>query len=125
MNLLSVRDLDVTFQVRTRGAWPWTAPRPLQAVKGVSFDLAHGETLGIVGESGSGKSTLARAIVGTLHPTCGEVFLEGEAIGGKPPRTRGLPISQFLTGRIQLYSGLSSPFLIRRSIACVATARRV
>ena len=89
MNLLSVRDLDVTFQVRTRGAWPWTAPRPLQAVKGVSFDLAHGETLGIVGESGSGKSTLARAIVGTLHPTCGEVFLEGEAIGGKPPRTRG------------------------------------
>ena len=77
MSLLSVQELDVTFDVRPQGAWPWTRPLKLQAVHGVSFDLAPGETLGIVGESGSGKSTLARAIVGTIPATGGRVLFEG------------------------------------------------
>ncbi len=78
MTLLSVRNLDVTFDIRPAGAWPWTASRQLQAVHDVSFDLAEGETLGIVGESGSGKSTLARAVVGTIPATGGEVLWQGE-----------------------------------------------
>ncbi len=69
--LLAVRDLSVVFDVPRPGAWPWTPPRKLHAVGGVSFDLSPGECLGIVGESGSGKSTLARAIVGTLPATAG------------------------------------------------------
>ncbi len=76
--LLQVRDLDVTFSIPKRGAWPWTAPAKLRAVNGVSFDLAAGETLGIVGESGSGKSTLARAIVGTVPASAGKVIWQGK-----------------------------------------------
>jgi peptide/nickel transport system ATP-binding protein len=43
------------------------------ALKGVSFSLEHGETLGIVGESGSGKSTVAKLITGLISPTEGEI----------------------------------------------------
>ena len=40
----------------------------------VSFDVRHGEILGLVGESGSGKSTLARTILGMVRPDQGEVI---------------------------------------------------
>ena len=68
--MMEVRDLAVHFQIRPKGAMPWTKPLTLKAVDGVSFDLHAGETLGIVGESGSGKSTLARALI-TMLPAAG------------------------------------------------------
>ena len=86
--LLSVRDLEVTFAVRPRGNPPWSRPRPLKAVRGVSFDLGAGETLGIVGESGSGKSTLARALIGTVPASGGQAFWRGEDLLAMAPRER-------------------------------------
>ncbi len=54
MALLSIKNLEVTFPLRTG---------KVVAIRDVSFDLAHGERLGIVGESGAGKSVSAFAIL--------------------------------------------------------------
>ncbi|QXZ09944.1 ATP-binding cassette domain-containing protein [Comamonas sp. Y33R10-2] len=55
----------------------WRAAEPLQALRGVSFELHAGQSLGVVGESGSGKSTLARLVMALDTPTEGSVELLG------------------------------------------------
>jgi PrtD family type I secretion system ABC transporter len=49
--------------------------RPI--LRGVSFAVAAGETLGIIGPAASGKSTLARLILGVWHPSAGRIRLDG------------------------------------------------
>jgi len=72
--ILSVEDLHVTFRLGRAGS--------VQAVSGVSFDVARGETLGLVGESGCGKSTTAKAIMFAPPPTSGRVVYEGQDLSG-------------------------------------------
>ena len=73
MSLLSVSDLVIEYGSR-RG--------PVQAVRGVTFDVAQGETVAIIGESGSGKTTLAVGLIRLLPRNAniarGEIVFEGE-----------------------------------------------
>ena len=54
----------------------------VRAVRGVTFELAPGETLGLVGESGCGKSTVARTIVGLVPPASGDIRFRGQTLVG-------------------------------------------
>ena len=70
-SLLKVQDVRVKYTL--------PGGKAFEAVKGVSFDLAEGESLAVVGESGSGKSSLARAVLGLERLAGGSVTLEGVA----------------------------------------------
>jgi len=57
----------------------------LTAVDDVSFDVQHGEIVGLIGPNGAGKTTLFNVISGYYTPTNGSVIFNGQSIGGKPP----------------------------------------
>ena len=80
--LLEVKDLKVRFDGEAG---------PVQVVRGVSFDLERGATLGIVGESGSGKSVTSLAVMRLLPKPAGvieggQVLLEGRDLASLPPK---------------------------------------
>ncbi|RMD64383.1 MAG: ABC transporter ATP-binding protein [Alphaproteobacteria bacterium] len=85
--LLSVRDLSVRFEM---------PGNPVDAVRGVSFDIEKGETLALVGESGSGKSVTALSIMQLLpyplarHPGGSIRFKGRELIGAPEPVMRAV-----------------------------------
>ena len=58
------------------------AEAPVPVLRGVSFDLAGGETLALTGESGSGKSTLLHLVGGLDTVDGGRILLEGRDIAG-------------------------------------------
>ena len=70
---LQVRNLRISFR---------TSNGKVQAVRGIDFDLAKGETLAIVGESGSGKSVTSKAILGIQANNAvtesGEIIYDGK-----------------------------------------------
>ena len=58
----------------------------VQAVRGVSFDLAAGELLALIGPNGAGKTTCFNCLNGQLRPDAGSVRLNGTELVGLPPR---------------------------------------
>src|SRR5437016_2609213 len=75
MTILKVEDLDCRYGL-------------LQAVRGVSFEVAQGETVALIGANGAGKSTLLRAIAGAHIPHAGHVFFDGADVTPRPAHRR-------------------------------------
>jgi branched-chain amino acid transport system ATP-binding protein len=107
--MLSVRDLVVRY-----GA--------IQAVRGISLDIAQGEIVALIGANGAGKTTVARAIAGLL-PYRGEIAFEGEVL--KPDNAernlrRGIalvPEGRGILGTMTVQDNLLMGLYVRRDKA--------
>ncbi len=109
MNAIELRDVGVRFpRQRNRDLKAWVKrvaagerrTDELDALKGVSLDVAPGEALGIIGSNGSGKSTLLRVIAGILTPTTGHSVTRGSIA---PIIELGTGFDMDLTGRENVY----------------------
>jgi ATP-binding cassette, subfamily C, bacterial len=97
------------------------------ALRNVSFTLEPGQALGIIGSSSSGKSTLARLIVGTLAPSAGGVYLDGQNVWTWEREHFGRHIG-YMPQNVSLLSGTVADNIARMGevdqAAVVAAARR-
>ncbi len=122
MPLLEVKNLKTYFPVRS-GVFGRKYGY-VHAVDDISFNIKHGETLGLVGESGCGKTTVGRSIAKLYEDTSGAIIFDGKNIltlRGKQLRKirRNIGIIfqdpfESLNPRQTVYDILEEPFIIHK-----------
>lgn len=111
--IISVRDLKKTYRDGL------LRRRSVEALRGVTLDVARGEIFGLLGPNGAGKTTLIKVLLGIVRKTEGEAMLLGQPAGTRHVRRRigylpeGHQIPRHLTGNTALeyygcLSGLSA-----------------
>ena len=122
---ISVEDVSVTYRTSLERAPTLRSTvlklgrrerivREIEAVKHVSFDVPHGEVLGIVGANGAGKSTLVRTIAGILPPSSGRVEVHGRV---STLLALGVGFNKKLSGRENVVLGGLAAGLKREQLA--------
>src|SRR5260370_924912 len=65
-------------------------PGGVEAVKGIGFQVAHGEVFGLLGPNGAGKSTTIGMLTTTIRPTSGTARVAGFDVAKQPLRARSI-----------------------------------
>src|SRR5664279_3501125 len=88
---------------------------PIQAIRGVTLVVDHGQIVTVLGANGAGKTSVLRTISGVLDPERGQIVFEGQDISRMPPDQvmrrgichvpEGREIFPFLTVRENLMMG--------------------
>ncbi|HET6805047.1 MAG TPA: ABC transporter ATP-binding protein [Frateuria sp.] len=122
--LLSVREVGKAYR-EYRSEWlrfaTWVGLRVRPKVenwvlRGISFAVAPGESIGVVGQNGAGKSTLLKLITGTMRATEGEVSVKGRIAA---ILELGMGFSPDLTGRENVYHAAGLMGFSREAINAV------
>jgi len=111
-DILKLENITKTY---TRGGFLSPKTR-VEALKGISFSIKEGGSLGLLGQSGCGKTTAAKIILGLEEATSGHVIIEGRDIS-----TLGRKELQRLRGKVQAvfqdpYSSLDPRMTIRQTL---------
>ncbi|MDH3241551.1 MAG: ABC transporter ATP-binding protein, partial [Alphaproteobacteria bacterium] len=107
--LLRADGLTKSFRIRSAGlfAGAAAAKAAVKAVDDVSFEIRHGECLGLVGESGCGKTTLSKIILGAIRPDTGQVIFDDD---GHMTDVLSLPPERRLSFRRKAQFVFQDPF---------------
>jgi PrtD family type I secretion system ABC transporter len=101
--------------------------RQTLALRGISFSLAPGESLGLLGPSASGKTTLTRLLIGIWGPLTGTVRLDGADVASWPRSQLGVHLG-YLPQDVELFPGTVAENIARLAApsdaAVVAAAQR-
>lgn len=98
----------IKFVIDSKASW-----ENFWALKGISFEMEPGQTLGIIGENGAGKSTILKLIAGMLKPDRGVVQVSGRVAG---LLELGAGFQSELTGKENIYLNASMFGLTKTSI---------
>lgn len=111
--ILEVSNISKSYRTYSSELWrilSWfgikhKAMQETHTLQNINFSIKAGEAIGVVGQNGAGKSTLLKIITGTLHPTCGEIKVNGKIAA---ILELGMGFHPDLTGRQNAYhsSGL-------------------
>jgi oligopeptide/dipeptide ABC transporter ATP-binding protein len=109
--------------------------RALPALRGVTFGIPAGQTLGLVGESGSGKTTAGRIVARLVEPDAGRLLLDGDdwlALEGAELRRRRRDVQivfqdpqASLNPRLRVGEQIAEPLLVQRLASGRAVGERV
>ncbi|HEV8674506.1 MAG TPA: ABC transporter ATP-binding protein [Methylomirabilota bacterium] len=100
---------------------------PVVAVRDVSVTIGPGSFFTLLGPSGSGKTTTLMMIAGFVHPTRGEIFVDGRPVAGLPPQKRDLGMvfqSYAVFPHLTVFENIAFPLRVRQ-VAAAELRRRV
>jgi putative spermidine/putrescine transport system ATP-binding protein len=94
--------------------------REVVAVRDVTVTIAPGSFFTLLGPSGSGKTTTLMMVAGFVHPSRGEVFVDGRPVAGLPPQKRDLGMvfqSYAVFPHLTVFENIAFPLRVRRVAA--------
>ena len=85
---IEVRGLVKRYKTKIRKGFLRSEIKVIEALKGVNFDVYHGEVVGLLGPNGAGKTTTIKILATLLLPDSGDAFIEGYSVVKEPHKVR-------------------------------------
>jgi ABC-2 type transport system ATP-binding protein len=100
--IITITDLDKTYDVKERAGFFKSRRREVNALKNINLAIEPGELFGLLGPNGAGKTTLIKCLTTLLIPTRGRIFVNNYQVGEQDAQVRA-SLGCLLGGERSLY----------------------